>query len=104
MGNIYTTKEGLKKMEVEYGWGVDMEATYFPVELAKEGVIICSLVFLQDENNLTGKLNIPSVDMLLLYCNEVIENSKDGNDTYVLDEFMIQQLREIQNISNYLNK
>lgn len=100
--NIYTTKTGLRKAQVEYGWGMEMEATYFPVELAKMGLELCSDTIAKGKNGILGKLNAPEVMMLMSYCSDVIENAKKGEDTYVLDVFMADQLKEMEHVAKYL--
>lgn len=35
--NIYKRKDGLKVMEIEYGWGMEREAIEFPIEMDIHG-------------------------------------------------------------------
>jgi hypothetical protein len=80
--NIYKT-EGLKIAEIDYGWGMDLEAIEFPVEWAREGLELCILTENLKEI-ISGDISIAAIDYLIDHCIYVIENSEEG-DVYILD-------------------
>jgi hypothetical protein len=93
----------LRTKYVTYGWeGSEMEAIEFPVDLAKEGIILAVEALRKGKCGLSGKLNVPEVTTLFRYCNDVIENARDGEVTYLLAPIWEEQVREIENIINKL--
>lgn len=103
MGNIYE-ENGIKYMEVEYGWGFDMLAVHFPLELAIEGVTLGMEVASLGKEALIGKINTPELLWMMNYCNDVIENARGGYNTYILEGFHADTVREIKKVAKLINK
>lgn len=96
--NIYKRKDGLRVMEIEYGWGMDREAIEFPVSLA-ENVLLQISIYLQ-------KVKKPELNVLDLmnYCTDVIENAKNGEITYILEEFWQEQINNAKQLLKEIKK
>lgn len=100
--NIYK-KNGLRVAEVEYGWGMDMEAIEFPVELAMDGLRLGKIILAKDEYTI-DKINQPSIMMMMDYCQDVIENAKNGESTFILSGFFGEQIETMQRVAKLVNK
>jgi len=101
--NKYTDKNGLKKAQVEYGWGMEMEATLFPVELATRGIKL-GMLYMQNAKKLRGNMNEPEVAQMISYCSDIIENAKKGESTYVIDEFFAMEMETMARLIKMLDK
>jgi hypothetical protein len=101
---IVSNMQELKTKIVTYGWeGNEREATEFPLDVAKHGFGLCVKVLEMGEKALQGSLNLPSMEMLLHYCLDVIENGNNGEITYVLSPFLAMQFKEIKQLEKFLN-
>jgi len=74
--------------EIKYGWGVDGTALEFPYELA----INCFMKLKLYENMNTRDA------ILHDYCLDVINNHREGNDTYILANFWGMLIEMAENI------
>ena len=101
--NIYE-KNGLRVAEIEYGWGMDMEAIEFPVKLAMEGLMLGARVASNGKEFMTGKINQPELLQMMSYCRDVIENAKNGESTFVLSGFFGEQIETMQRVAKMVDK
>lgn len=84
--------EELKTKEVEYGWGVEMEAIEFTKEMAEDG--LCLLQEFQEKNPDSKN---PNHDVLHDYCINTLD-SEPGETMYILKEFWTAQIQTLDNL------
>jgi hypothetical protein len=95
----------LKTKIVTAGWeGSDTLAIEFPVELAMHGFNLCHEAISMGKRGILNKLNAPSVNMLMSFCLDIIENSTNKENTYVLDWMFADQVREMAKIEKVLKR
>lgn len=105
MGNVYTDKKtGLRIMEVEYGWGMELNAIEVSVDVATKWLIIAKTAALKGSNWMNSKLNVPMVQKVISHCQNVLENAQNGESTYILSYEYIELIDGVRNIQKALIK